>query len=144
MKDKEKSCKNAEKGLIAMAGATSETPTGLQDAALCALGNMGTATATDHLLDSLEKSSDEDAGELSELIRNVSASQTSVAALRYAAAGNKRFSSDKTRLVAIQALGLFQDRQTRDLMESLAKDANASIRIAAAAVLADEDTDVED
>lgn len=98
--------------------------------ALQGLANMGTATATDRLLERIEKGGGPEAGELAELVRNVTASPVSVAALRAAAAGNKRFSADATRVAAIRALARFRDGQTLALLDRLESDPREAVRAA--------------
>ncbi len=121
-----------EKGLIEMAGPAEHPPQDeLAWPALQGLANMGTATATDQLLERIEKSiGAAGTGDLAELVRNVTASPLSVAALRAAAGGNKRFSADATRVAAIRALARFRDGQTLALLKRLETDPSAAVRAA--------------
>ena len=129
-------CTDAEPELIRLAGSPDrplQSP--LQWAALRALGNMGTAPATDCLLQRLETGKAEDRVELGDLVENVSASPVSVSALRYAALGNKRYASEVVRLAAIRALVRFADGQTRETLERLSADPSEAIRQEAARTL---------
>lgn len=126
------SSRDAEAGLIALAGSSGPSPAGpLPWAALKALGNLGTATATDHVLERMERGRGDEREELAEIVQNVSASPASMAALRTAARGNKRFASEATRVAAIEGLARFQDGETVGVLEKLTRDPSEAIRLAA-------------
>jgi HEAT repeat protein len=125
-----------EPELIRVSQEAGSPPTAFQRAAIRALANMGTATAVNSLLDRLEHSGGLEGESLTEDIRNMAGTPASLAALRYAASGGKRFLSPAVRVAAVQSLARFQDRQTLGLLTKLAAEAPEPVKAASVAALA--------
>ena len=123
---------DAESALIDLAGPLKTPPSEpLARAALEGLSHIGTATATDNLLQRLESVPADRTRDIFNVITQVSGTDESRAQLQYAAMGNKQVSGDQTRVAAIYGLGNYPDGETRIFVQQLLQDSNTVIRAAA-------------
>ena len=124
--------RDAESALNDLAGPSASPPSDpLARAALEGLSHIGTATATDNLLQRLEAAPPDRTCDIFNAITRVSGSDEGRAQLQYAAMGNKQASSDRTRVAAIYGLGNYPDGETRTALQQLSQDSNTVIRAAA-------------
>jgi HEAT repeat protein len=122
----------AEEALLSWVGPTDAQPTtDLGRSALFGLGQIGTATATNALLQRLDSTSSDDTGDTFTAVTQVAGSDEAIAALRYVAQGNKVATRDHARVAAIYGLARFPDGETTDLLRVLLDDPSPLVRDAA-------------
>ena len=130
--------RDAESALNDLAGPVASPPSDpLARAALVGLSHIGTATATDNLLQRLEAAPPDRTHDIFNAITLVSGTDEGRAQLQYAAMGNKQASGDRTRVAAIYGLGNYPDGETRTFLQKLTQDSNKVIRAAAQRTLND-------
>jgi HEAT repeat protein len=123
--------RDAESALNELAGPF-ESPSSdpLARAALEGLSHLGTATATDNLLQRLESAPPDRTSDIFNAISQISGTDEGRAQLQYAAMGNKQASGDRTRVAAIYGIGNYPDGETRNFLRRLSQDSNMVIRAA--------------
>lgn len=120
---------DAAPALIALAEST-EAPPQLAVAATEALGTIGTPEALSCLLGRLQVADPDDTARLITVIARID-QPAALAALRYAALGNKDAPTEATRAAAAQALANFRDEETRAVLAQLSTDPSEAVSAAA-------------
>lgn len=120
---------DAALALIALAEST-EAPPQLAVAASEALGTIGTPDALSCLLGRLQVADPDDTARLMTVISRID-QPGALAALRYAALGNKDAPTDATRAAAAQALANFRDEETQAVLAQLSADPSELVSAAA-------------
>lgn len=110
-------------------------PRDLSVAATDALATIATPPAVSLLLGKLQTIGPDDAPRLLTAIARIDRPEA-LAALQYAALGNKETPTDGSRVAVIQALGNFRDDETRDILGKLSGDPSLAVRAAARDILA--------
>lgn len=121
--------RDAEQAVSDFAGPRNQAPaTPIARAAVTSLSRIGTATAADQLVERLDLATAETGADLAAAVSGVTPTPESLAALRFAAAGNSAAQKDSTRIAAIRGLARFPDSQTVALMRQLAADPSPAVR----------------
>jgi hypothetical protein len=115
--------------LIALAESP-DAPAQLTVAATEALATIGTADALSCLLGRLQAADPDDTARLMTAIARID-QPAALAALRYAALGNKDAPTDSTRAAAARALANFRDEETRAVLAQLSIDPSELVSAAA-------------
>jgi hypothetical protein len=120
---------DAAPALIALAE-NAEAPQPLAVAATEALATIGTPDALSCLLGRLQLADPDDTARLATAIARID-QPAALAALRYAALGNKEAPTDAARAAAAQALANFRDEETREVLAQLSADPSEVVSSAA-------------
>jgi HEAT repeat protein len=123
----------AAPALIALAE-NADAPPELVVAATESLATIGTPEALACLLGKLQAADPDDTGRLKTAIARIE-QPAALAALRFAALGNKDAPTDTTRAAAAQALANFRDEETLAVLEQLSADPSAIVSAAALGAL---------
>ncbi len=124
---------DAALALIALAESP-DAPPQLTVAATEALGTIGTPDALSCLLGRLQAADPDDTARLRTVIARID-QPAALAALRYAALGNKDAATETARAAAAQALANFRDEETRAVLAQLSTDPSAIVSSAAQSAL---------
>lgn len=130
------STKAAEPALSGFAGPLDRAPADpLARAAVTALSRVGSATATDQIVERLNSVPEGSTAELDAAVASTAPTPEGLASLRYAAAGSKAASRDSTRTAAIRGLMRFPDGETVTLLRQLKSDPSPAVRSEASRAL---------
>ena len=118
--------------------------TALEAAAWTALSRIGTGSAANRLIERANSVPEAEALSVYEAFNTMAPTPPALAALRYAAEGNKLATHEATRLAALQSLARFPDGETVSLVQRMAADPSARVQETAGMILREWDAAASD